>query len=54
MTYAAREVLEDCRLARDVLSEAIDWWEAELSALEFTRRGVREANTEVPESPKES
>ena len=31
--------------ARDVLSEAIDWWEAELSALEFTRRGIREANS---------
>lgn len=30
--------------ARDVLSDAIDWWEAELSALEFTRRGIRAAS----------
>ena len=33
--------------AQDVLSEAIDWWEAELRALEFTRRGVPEANSEA-------
>jgi hypothetical protein len=36
--------------ARDVLSEAIDWWEAELSALEFTRRSVREAAA-MPQTP---
>lgn len=30
--------------ARDVLSDAIDWWEAELSALEVAIRGVREAD----------
>lgn len=38
--------------ARDVLSEAIDWWEAELSALEFTRRGIREASAEARASTK--
>lgn len=36
--------------ARDVLSEAIDWWEAELRALEFTRRGVLEANSDKARS----
>jgi hypothetical protein len=38
--------------ARDVLSEAIDWWEAELSALEFTCRRLREANSEAAGSTK--
>lgn len=30
--------------ARDVLSEAIGWWEAELNVLDVTHRGVREAS----------
>ena len=38
--------------ARDILSEAIGWWEAELSALEFARRGVREASAETGTSAK--
>ena len=38
--------------ARDVLSEAIDWWEAELAALEYTRRGIRDANSEAADFPK--
>lgn len=38
--------------ARDVLSEAIGWWEAELNALDLTHRGVREASAST--SPKAS
>lgn len=40
--------------ARDVLFDAISWWEAELSALEFTRREVREASAEAEISTKMS
>lgn len=36
--------------ARDVLSDAIDWWEAQLAVLEFARRGLREANSEVAQA----
>lgn len=40
--------------ARDVLSEAIDWWEAELSALEVSRSEILEANSEAGGSAKNS
>lgn len=37
--------------ARDVLSDAVEWWEAELSALEFARSEVRAMNAGVASSP---